>query len=1046
MKSLLRSFVVTTFLLLGVCVGGYLSYAEGEEVAFKLKPKYLINNSNFEMISATVTEDANTFNVVGNFRTNKDFNMMYWESEDKHSHPDLKYPTIQDFTDVILEYDYTISGNAARMNEDIAPTMTIVTNDDQYYYVRLWNYVIDRPKEHMETEVGNMLGIDYLFPVSRTPGYSTGINGKIQIDFNNLYAGWEPFIEQTSEEGEVSWIPNPEWVRVPVTNIKAIQWVLVPQQYDNEGENMEYLSGSLPFEVKFSNWNVYGNQFLMNEKEYAPVGKVRISEGYDDSYNLTPERIVGDYARLGLGKIVNFYVGASHFYDKQQDQSNELTLIKEHSFNLAFENWYDSYLDQLSKIDTEVIASISMENVDAPSSWWQRTWDGNAAMTYWLPSPKLLSFTNSEVKDYYNQLVLSLADMSHKHNMTPIVQLGEPWWWYMDSLPQSPPTFYDQSTKALYQSEFGKPMHEFKSVNEPIDGQEEMLKWLGDQNGNFALMLRDTLKNAYEEGQFTVLLFIPTVTDLDYAPKMMNIVNFPVEQWKSPNLDFFMIEDYDYLIDNNMEKHRQAMTIAQRKLNYPAEKIQYLAGADSTNNDLIWKNIDQAINDGLNMNFSEVYLWAYPQVKIRGWHLPVIIDSTVSPGLQKSQSIQVHLSSDNAEQIVYTLDGREPSNIVGESYTGSPIEISEDTKLKAAVVNNNVVSNTVEFNYIFERQQYSYSPDNRLQWVTFYSDEQKYRTSYVYDLNGNQLKQNTTKVFNLWTDRNIIPVMSANVTSNGTASASSSFGENYAPYKAFDHLDIEQSWIRNGVVEFPMPRTVISYKIIPRNEITAITASPKKWTFEGFDGIQWIVLSEEDNITDWRIKVSKQFSVQNVGSYFEYRINIQENNGYSYSSIGELEMQEGDISNAPELNIIPAMNSNESLDGIAAASSEFGSSYAAYKAFDHLNSESSWITNGSIQGWLSYQFPSPKVVRTYRLLPRYDESTISSAPKNWTLEGFNGSSWQVISTETDVTGWNVSEPKTFTVQNPANFNKYRINITENNGHTWTSIGELEMFQ
>lgn len=1026
------------------------SFAAGEEQAYKLKPKYLINNSNFDMMSATVTNDEHNFMTTGNFRTSKDFDVMYWETEDVHSHPDLKYPTNHDFSNVVLEYNYKISGDAVPMDGTPSPTLTIVTTDDKAYYVRLWNYVVDRPQENWEAAVSEDIGTDYAFPIGRQKGNANGTTGKIRIDFNNLYSGWVPFVQNDISSSESAWVPNPEWVKVPVTDIKRLEWAFVPIEYNYNETNVNYFADSKPFKIEFSNWNVYGNTFLMNEKAVAPVGKVRISEGYDDSYNLTPERLVSDYSRLGFGDIVDFYVGASHYYDKRYNGQNGMEIIKEHPFNQAFESWYTSYVKQLSARNTKVIASISMENVDAPPSWWQRTWDGIGAETLWSPTPKLLSFTNQEVQSYYKQYILGLAKIHKDNNQTPIIQFGEPWWWYMDSLPGSPPTFYDQSTRALYQQQFGKPMHEFKSAYDSTIGHEELLKWLGEQNGKFSLMLRDTLKSVHPTGQFTVLLFIPTVVDQELAPSMMSKVNFPVEQWKSPNLDFFMIEDYDYLIANNMEKHRQALTVAQRKLNYPASQIHYLSGADSTNNDSIWKNIDQAVNDGINMRFAQVYVWAYPQVKQRGWRQPVIIESSVPPGLRKNNE-QVQLSSVGADSIIYTLDGREPALSSGQVYDGSPISITKDTRIKAIAVKAGKASNSVEFDYLLDRAQYKYDISNKLQWYTFFQDDQKYRISYLYDENGNLAKRVNNKVFNLWGDQNIIPIMFQDVSPDGTASASSSFGSNYAPYKAFDHLDLEQAWITNGVVEgwlsfkFPTPRHVISYKILPRNEISAIAASPKSWTFEGFDGSKWNILSSETNVTDWKIREFKMFNVNSSGSYKEYRINITGNNGHWYTSVGEIEMMEGD-GGTTEYNIIPAMTSNVSTNGTASAESEFGEGYAAYKAFDHLNSEQSWITNGTVQGWLAYQFPLPTLVRSYKITPRYDESTLASAPKTWTFEGFNGTEWRVLSTETDITGWHLSEAKTFTVKNPGMFSKYRINISNNNGHWWTSIGELEMMQ
>ncbi|WP_159888320.1 non-contractile tail sheath protein [Paenibacillus puerhi] len=1051
MRAYRQWIAVVVTVILAMSFSNDHSSASAEEQAYKLKPKYLINNFNFDMMAATVTEDEHNFETIGHFRTSKDFDVMYWEAEDVHSHPELKYPTDPDYTNIVLEYEYEISGDAVSMDQTPAPTLTVVTTEDRAYYVRLWNYVVNRPQEIWEQAMSEELEVDYAFPVGRAAGTATGSRGQIKIDFNNLYAGWEPFIQEELDGEGTVWTPNPEWVKVPVNQIKRLEWAFVPQEYDYDEEETIYFTESKPFKVRFENWHVSGNTFLINEKPVAPVGKVRISDGYDDSYNLTPERIVSDYSRLGFGGIVDFYVGASHYYDKRYNGQDGMELIQEHPFNQAFASWYGSYVKLLAERNTQVVASISMESVDAPASWWQRTWDGMAAETLWSPTPKLLSFANAEVKAFYQKYVLGLAEIHEKHQQVPIIQLGEPWWWYMDSLPGSPPTFYDQATRNMYEQQFGHPMHEFHSVYDSKSGHESMLNWLSAQNGNFSLMLRDTLKGAYPTGQFTVLLFIPTVVDPELAPPMMGIVNLPIEQWKYPNLDFFMIEDYDYIIANNMEKHRQALTVAQRRLNYPPGSIHYLAGADSTNNDSIWKNIDQAISDGISMNFAEVYLWAYPQVKQRGWKQPTIIKSSLPPGLQK-EAAQVSLSSEQADSIIYTIDGREPSLTWGQLYDGTPIPITKDTRVRAAAVKGGEVSAPVYFDYLLDRTHYKYDHSNRLQWQTFFQDDQKYRLSYTYDTNGNEMKSTANKIYNMWGDQNIIPVMSDNISPDGMASASSYFGDNYAPYKAFDHLDLEQSWVTNGVVEgwiafkFPSPKQVISYKILPRNEITAISASPKSWTFEGFDGTRWNVLSAETNVTDWKLRDFKTFNVQTAGSYSEYRINITQNNGYWYTSIGEVEMTEGDEIGTIEHNIIPAMNSNESVYGTASASSEFGPSYAAYKAFDHFDSEQSWITNGSIQGWLSYQFPLPKLVRSYKITPRYDSSTLASAPRSWTLEGFNGTNWRVLSTETDVSNWQVSEPRTFTVQSPGIFSKYRLNIIDNNGHWWTSIGELEMMQ
>lgn len=1053
MRNIRLLLYVILFLVTGVAISSgnsIASAAEGEDIAYKLEPKFLINNFNSEMNAATVTSSPNDFKTIGNFRTSKDFDVMYWEAEDQHSHLNLKYPTNGDFSNVILEYNYKISGDLVPIDGVPSPTLTIITNDDKAYYVRLWNYVTDRPLDNWEQKVGSMLGVNYAFPSNRTAGNASGTEGNIRIDFNELYSGWVPFVQKETD-GETSWVPNEDWVKVPVDNIKRIEWSFVPKEYDYAQSETTYFSESKPFGIDFSNWNVYGETFLMNEKAYVPEGDVQISDSYDESYNLTPERIVDEYARLGFGGKVNFNIGSSRFYDKVT-QENDSVLIEDHPFNLAFEEWYKSYLENLSSRNTEVISAISMENMDAPATWWQKTWDGQVATTLLSTSPKLLSFTNLEVQNYYKQFILALAKLQSDNNMSPSIQLTKPMWWHLDNLAGSPPTFYDQSTKDLYEQKFGVSMYEFKSVNDPITGHEDMLNWLSEQNGDFSLMLKNTLKESYPTGQYSVLMASPTDKDMKLEQNILGIVNFPVEQWKSPNLDFYTIEDSNYIVANNLKKHLQALTFAQSKLAYSPDKINYMASTDPTNNDAIWRNINQALNDGVNMNYDGVYIWSYSQVKNKGWTQPVIIKSSVPQGMQEEDIIQVSLSGVRSDSLIYTVDGREPDLSTGTTYS-EPLTISEDTRLMVKSVKNGVMSNVITMEYLFNKQQYNYDSNNHLEWLTLYQDNQKYKVSFSYDKNGNMTEKKANKILNMWGDQNIIPIMIGDISRDGSiVSASSNFGESYRPYKAFDHLDLEQAWITNGVPDgwiafkFPNPKHVISYKIYPRNESSAIQASPKSWTFEGYDGSKWVVLSQESGITDWMLKQAKSFNVENSGNYSEYRINITENNGHWYTSVGEIEMVEGD-SDGPsdvKLNIIPTMTSNESSNGIATAISEFGSSYAAYKAFDHINSEQSWITNGSVEGWLAFEFPLSTTVRSYKIMPRYDETTIGSAPKSWTFEGYNGSDWQVLSSESNVTDWQVNESKIFNVNNPGKFAKYRINITENNGHTWTSIGELEM--
>ncbi|WP_159888677.1 carbohydrate-binding protein [Paenibacillus puerhi] len=148
-----------------------------------------------------------------------------------------------------------------------------------------------------------------------------------------------------------------------------------------------------------------------------------------------------------------------------------------------------------------------------------------------------------------------------------------------------------------------------------------------------------------------------------------------------------------------------------------------------------------------------------------------------------------------------------------------------------------------------------------------------------------------------------------------------------------------------------------------------------------------------------------------------------------------------------EGNIIPIMTADESASGVASASSDFGANYKPYKAFDHQDLEQAWVTNGVTEGWLSFEFPTQRHVVAYRLWPRNEISAIAASPKNWTFEGYDGTSWKVLDTRIEISNWTIGEPKSFTIASySAGYKAYRINITANNGHWYTSVGELEMIE
>lgn len=623
----------------------------------KLDPTYLTVDFNFEAIGAVIVPygQQNTVIVTGNFRSRRDYIGVTYSAVDGWSHPHFKYPTSYDFSGIVLSYDYLHEGAMAPLDVDWgAPVITVTTTDGQVYYVRLWNYVVNRPLDDWEAGGG------ILFPEGREPGDATGTEGHIVIDFDNLYAGWRAYDDRweiigyydiTDENGNVIgqepiweqyWDPSPDWVKIDPTKIKEIMWGFNMTVYDTY--NPSPLDDSYPFKVTFSNWHVTGNTYLGPDPQPLDPHSYRLADGYDDNYNVTPKRLVEQFYKLGFRKIINIYIGASHFYDKKSDGTPtpgeyvpyRYILKTDPVFNKAFEAWWLDYLKWAKHYGyEEVVASISMENVDAPPEWWQRTADGQPGITLWIPTPHLLSFCNEELQAYYKKYVKALADAQVSAGLPACVQLGEPWWWWREDLENQPPCFYDDATRQAHLSELGYSIPEWYSAWEDTTGHEETLQWLRGKNGGFAWMLRDHLRSHYPDARFTVLFFPPSVLDEGRVPPMMRVVNFPQEYWRNTdlnlNLDFFQIEDYDYLIFNQEAEHLKVYDFVWEYLRYQFHRTHYFAGFYPGEEVLhaypglvlegLWDRINEAAIDGLNYEF-EAFIWAGAEIRRDGWLPP----------------------------------------------------------------------------------------------------------------------------------------------------------------------------------------------------------------------------------------------------------------------------------------------------------------------------------------------------------------------------------------------------------------------------------------
>ena len=598
-------------------------------------------NNNFESSAAITSESTTDFKVTGTFRTKQDLVGIYWNSEDIITHPYISYGKRTDYRNVVLEFDYTMTGckDFSYNNIENNPvSLTIATGNGEIYYFNMFDFVQDN---------------------------------HVTINFDNLIktAG----TQYLDSNGDTITLGNGETKRVDVSDVKFIMIVLIPNNYESVVTHpIQYqIMNNIDFVCEITNISVTNGAICEEHIPLAPH-KYRICEGYDDFYNLNPHRVCKEMRKLGYDEWCDLYIGASHFYEKNgtvgdtikvekwvvYDENNEKTeyddivegtedigkweqifdhsrtekmvLDKDVPLNKAFSAWLDCYSRELLANDCpNLVVSVSMENLQCPQSWRQKDCNGNYAITGWIPSTFFYSPCNSEVAPYMQSVSEACLDIVVANGMQPILQMGEAWWWWNENdIPVDPvtkkpicekcyqaPCFYDLATRNKYHDEFGKNIPEY-TTSWDANYDADMMFWLNKQLCEYSDSLRAVVKSdRYSNGLYMALFFPPSVTDVDRVPSMMQDANYLKDAYHPDKLDVLQIEDYDWVIWESPH-HKEAYTIGQ-DLGFPEDRLHYFGGFVQYPEDarIYWRLIKQSMDEAIEKKFKEVYVWAGSQVR-----------------------------------------------------------------------------------------------------------------------------------------------------------------------------------------------------------------------------------------------------------------------------------------------------------------------------------------------------------------------------------------------------------------------------------------------
>lgn len=621
---------------------------------------------NFEALGVVVSESETSMRVAGNFRTHGDYIGLIWNSEDFWNHNYVRYAYRTDYSGVKFSFKTEYSEHLTHFNDlSIQPALVIRykneygdldehfvtlglngtkhTGSDSFKFngqIKLshqwidpdslsFSWVDDDGNERHEGKIVNDFDLDFVhgiyytvegaipYNAQVTINYLYNTHEKFTLDFNNLYEGTHPS----------------NLIKLSSKGIETITIPIMPENY-TAGE-LTFTGSSDEFDLIFTDMEVVNGE--MNETPTPLVNNpYRIAEGFDDENNKNPKRLIESMSMLGYKKIVDFYIGASHFYDKWGQQGkksqgvSQITLDQNKGINHAFRVWLEHYLLAMKQNDfQEIVISISMECLQMPDSWKQRMWDGKPGQSGWSPPTSFYSPTNKDVQSYIKRITQECLNIVIDSGIQPILQLGESWWWWQEFAPGDvntpyagrPPCFYDESTKARFRNEMGYDLPIFKtSTIDTTDENWEVAKKLQQYLGEYTLFMKE-IAASYEHVQFTTLFFPPSVLDTERVPEVLQQINYPVDYWKRPNLDFIQIEDYDWVTSQN-ELHTEVFKLPHIDLHYPFKKQHYFSGFVLNPEDANeqWPLIEKAAQEAVGRNYAEVFIWAGTQIRRDNWN------------------------------------------------------------------------------------------------------------------------------------------------------------------------------------------------------------------------------------------------------------------------------------------------------------------------------------------------------------------------------------------------------------------------------------------
>lgn len=515
---------------------------------------------------------AQALRVEAVFYNRQDLAGLIWEAEDRWDHPLLAYETSRDFRRTQLRFRWR-SGGIKPHDALHGPTLTIEGRDAageaRAWYVRLWNYAVGTPEDAVVTLDFDALDGGFLLPGEADPVWAGDVDRMFISLVSPAYDGSSALLAAPAE----GWAEMSGIMCSGSGSVLAIGDAVLPEQGPG------------------------------------------IASGYDDSYHLTPARLVRQIVQLGYRGDVVHYVGMSHYMRLEALGGGYYASLAGGVLNAPCAAWHVGFAEECAAAGLGLIWSLSYEYFDAYcwNDWKQRAADGSPALTGWTPPSTLLSPAHAGAMGYLQLVARSFVAIGVAAGLDVKFQVGEPWWWIASG---GRICAYDAATTVA----LGPVSVAIADVRASLSvPQQAMLDALGELLATSTAALVAAARDAAGAAGLVshLLVYLPTV--LDAAAPEVRRANVPTG-WAAPAFDVLQLEDYDWVTGGRGAETARAREAMADRLGYPAEEQHYFSGFVLRGEDRAqWAAIADAADAARRAGVARAFVWALPQVARDGF-------------------------------------------------------------------------------------------------------------------------------------------------------------------------------------------------------------------------------------------------------------------------------------------------------------------------------------------------------------------------------------------------------------------------------------------